>query len=56
MERVRKEHAKNYYLQKRGGGEERGEGGSAKTIKDFAVNDITEQKLPLLAKETRDRR
>ena len=54
-----KEHAKNYYLQKRGGGGggERGEGGgSAKTIKDFAVNDITEQKLPLLAKGTRDRR
>ena len=54
MKLVRKEHAKNYYLQKRGG--KRGEGGSAKTIKHYAVNDITEQKLPLLAKETRDRR
>ena len=56
MKLVRKEHAKNYYLQKCGGGETGEGGGSAKTIKDFAVNDITEQKLPLLAKETRDRR
>ena len=56
MERVRKEHAKNYYLQKReGGGGEEG-GGCDKTVKDFAVNDITEQKLPVLAKETRNRR
>lgn len=33
-----------------------GGGGSDKTIKDFAVNDITEQKLPVLAKGTRDLR
>ena len=57
MKLVRKEHAKTYYLQKRGGGGGRGgRGGSAKTMKDFAFNDITEQKLPLLAKGTRDRR
>ena len=55
MEHVRKENAKNYYLRKRGG---EGGGGCDKTIKDFAVNDITvtEQKLLELAKETRDRR
>ena len=31
-------------------------GGCDKTVKDFAVNDITEQKLSVLAKGTRDRR
>ena len=41
-----------------GGGGGGGSGGCDKTIKDFAVNDITvtEQKLLELAKETRDRR
>ena len=56
MERVRKKHVKNYYLRKRGGEGKVEGGGCDKTVKDFAVNDITEQKLSVLAKGTRDRR